>query len=395
MMLGVYVSIEPAPFDVAALAIAGYLFVHRRLRMPAATLLPVALLMIFGLANLVSLVMVRDPTPAIAFMAITFYLMALWVLIVAAQGYRSVEAMDAMLWGYSIGAGIAAALGIAAYLGFPGLREVMAPRGRLWGMFKDANVYGAYLVPAALYGVAQLIGQRTRHRLLWVGVVLACAGAVFLSFSRGAWGNIAAASGIFFVLFTFAAGFSRTWWRAMIVAPVLLVGAAVVTYQLLSVDAISEMFEMRFGLQSYDTLRFSNQQDVLTTALEHPLGLGPGATEREFQVAAHSVYIWALMETGLLGFLSLVGLMVVSVARATWLAVSARSLQHRLVFAVIAASLCAMYGEAAIIDVIHWRHFWVFLAFAWCPAPPLRSMDRAGARDDVRGRGALRRRAPS
>ena len=126
---------------------------------------------------------------------------------------------------------------------------------------------------------------------------------------------------------------------------------------------------MRFGMQSYDTLRFAIQRQALSTALEHPFGLGPGSTERTFSVAAHSTYIRALVENGVLGFLSLVGFMLVSAGRATWLAVCAPTLVDRLRYAVIAATLCAMFGEAAVIDTVHWRHFWLFLAFAWCPAP--------------------------
>ena len=374
MMLGAYVAIEPAPFDIAVVLLGGWLLVTRRLQVPGGAVLPLALLGLFGFANLVSLLVARDLASFYGFVAITFYLMALWVLIVAAQGQRGVSTTDAMLWGYSVAAGISALIGIIAYVGFPGMREVLGTKGRLYGFFKDANVFGAYLVPAALYGVTQLIGRRTRHRLVWGTLVFSCAGAVLLTFSRGAWGSIVVASTVFFMLLTLGAGLSRTWWRAMIVAPVVVVGAAVVLTQLLSVPAISELFELRFGLQSYDTLRFDNQRDVFSHAIEHPLGLGPGATAREFVLAAHSVYIWALMETGILGFVSLIGLMLASVVRATWIAVAARSLDHRLVFGVIAASLCALYVEAAVIDVIHWRHFWLFLAFAWCPTPPLRAV---------------------
>jgi hypothetical protein len=373
MMLGVYVTIEPAPFDVAVGLLGFYLLVTRRLHIPGAAFVPMCLLGLFGLANLISLLMVRDLSTHYDFLAITFYLMVLWVFIVAAQGHRAPSSTNAMLWGYSVAAGISAGIGIVAYLGLPGLYEIVVPKGRLYGFFKDANVFGAYLVPAAVFGLARLVGQATRHRFLWMLQVLACSGAVLLTFSRGAWGSILVAITIFFVLHTFGNGLSRTWWRAMIIAPIVLVGTAILTYELLDVPAVREMFDLRFGLQSYDTLRFNNQQEVLSHALEHPMGLGPGATDREFVLAAHSVYIWALMETGILGFVSLVGLMLASAARAIWLAVSARDLQHRLLFATIAATLCAMYGEAAIIDVIHWRHFWLFMAFAWCPAPPLRA----------------------
>jgi O-antigen ligase len=376
MMLGVYVRVEPAPFDVAAVAVSGYLLVTRRLRMSGVTLLPIALMLLFGFANLLSLVMVPNLPEVYGFVAVTFYLMLLWFVTVGAQGQRGVHTTDAMLWGYSLLAGVAGAAGVAGYLGFPGLREVAAPEGRLLGFFKDPNVFGAYLVPAALYGASLLIGRRTRHRLVWMAIILSCCGAILLTFSRGAWANLIVAGMVFAALFTFADGLSRAWWRAMIVVPILLTLIAAVAYQMLTFPAVSDMFDVRFGMQSYDTLRFSNQREVFEAALEHPLGLGPGSTGRMFVLAAHNVYIWALMETGILGFVSLIGMMLISAARAIWLAVAARDPDHRLLFGILAATLCAIYGEAAIIDVIHWRHFWLLLALAWCPAPVLRPQRR-------------------
>ena len=103
----------------------------------------------------------------------------------------------------------------------------MAPDGRLYGLFKDPNVYGAYLVPAALFAAAQLVARRSRNNLLWLSVIAACLGAVFLSFSRGAWANLVVAVGLFFVLFTFADGLSKVWWRTAILIPPLLIGLAV------------------------------------------------------------------------------------------------------------------------------------------------------------------------
>jgi O-antigen ligase len=333
-------------------------------------------MLLFGFANLLSLVMVPNLPEVYGFVAVTFYLMLLWFVTVGAQGQRGVHTTDAMLWGYSLLAGVAGAAGVAGYLGFPGLREVAAPEGRLLGFFKDPNVFGAYLVPAALYGASLLIGRRTRHRLVWMAIILSCCGAILLTFSRGAWANLIVAGMVFAALFTFADGLSRAWWRAMIVVPILLTLIAAVAYQMLTFPAVSDMFDVRFGMQSYDTLRFSNQREVFEAALEHPLGLGPGSTGRMFVLAAHNVYIWALMETGILGFVSLIGMMLISAARAIWLAVAARDPDHRLLFGILAATLCAIYGEAAIIDVIHWRHFWLLLALAWCPAPVLRPQRR-------------------
>lgn len=373
MFTGIYVKVEPAPFDLAIVATGIVLLATRSLKIPHSSLPAIFAVLVFGLANGLSLILTSDPSRAYGFLAITVYLMLAWGVVVAAQGHGGSRATDAMLSGYAVGGAVAAGTGIAAYVGVPVISAAMVPDGRLYGLFKDANVYGAYLVPVAIVALAKLIGRTSEHRLFWVATFAMSVGAVFLSFSRGAWVNLAIALAVFLVLFSFADGFSRTWWRMVLLFPPVLAMLAVLAYQLLSLEAVSDMFSIRFGMQGYDDLRFSNQADAFATALHHPLGLGPGSTETLFTTAAHSTYVRALVENGLLGALSLVGLMVLSGGRALWFAVASESLEHRLRFAVIAAALCGMYVEAAVIDTVHWRHFWIVMALAWCPAPFTRS----------------------
>ena len=88
-----------------------------------------------------------------------------------------------------MGAAIAAVTGIAAYLGAPVLGPIMVPDRRLVGLFKDPNVYGAYMGPAAVFAVSQVVHARGTARAAWLVTLAVCGGAVFLSFSRGAWIN--------------------------------------------------------------------------------------------------------------------------------------------------------------------------------------------------------------
>lgn len=369
MVTGIYVIVEPAPFDLFILVLGGLLLLSRRLSMPRAALAPGVLLALFVVTNLLSLVFSRDLPRSLFFFAVTGYLVVLWAILVAAQGVGRERTSDAILRGYAIGGTIAGVLGVVAYLGAPVIGPIMAPNGRLHGLFKDPNVYGAYLAPVSVIAIYHLIAVPDARRLPWLGALAASGAAVFLSFSRGAWGNLGVALAVFFFLFTFADGLGRSWWRTFVFFPPVALLLGLVAIQLLSVDAISNMFEMRFGMQSYDDLRFRIQAEAASVALQNPLGLGPGMTEKTFSVAAHSTYVRSLVEHGFLGLFSIVALVLVSIARSVWFAVFAAVQQDRLRFAVTAGVLCGMAVESAVIDTIHWRHYWVFLAMAWAPTP--------------------------
>lgn len=373
MVTGVVVSIEPAPFDVGAVALGGIFLLTRQLRLPRTTPVVHLLLALFVATNLVSLVFAQNMSRAYVFLAITLYLVMLWGLVVTSVGKRPTQVIEAILFGYTVGATIAAATGIAAYLGAPALKPIMVPGRRLVGLFKDPNVYGAYMAPAAVFAFAQVIRKHGTARLLWLLALGLCGAATFLSFSRGAWINLTVGVTTFFLLFSFADGLGKVWWRTIVLLPAAIILLTGVAYQLVSVDAIGEMFEVRFGYQQYDDVRFAIQIEAVRIALDNPLGLGPGSTEGVVSRSAHSLYVRTLVENGLLGALSLFAFLLMTVGRAVWIAIYSRALEDRLRFAVIAGGLVGALVESTVIDTVHWRHLWIFLALAWAPMPPSRT----------------------
>ncbi len=389
MASGVFVAIEPAPFDVGAVALAGLFLITRQLRLPRTTGAAYVLLALFVAANLASLVFAKNMTRAYIFLAVTLYLVALWGFVVTAVGKRPAQTTHAILLGYTVGAAIASATGIAAYLGAPVLGPLLVPGRRLVGLFKDPNVYGAYMAPAAVFAFAQVIRAQGMARARWLVVLGLCGGATFLSFSRGAWINVTVGVGTFFLLFTFADGLGKDWWRTVVLLPVAILFLAGFAYQLVSIDAIGEMFKMRFGYQQYDDVRFAIQIEAVRASLHSPLGFGPGSTEGAFSRSAHSLYVRTLVENGLLGAASLFSFLLLTLARSAWIAVFSRTLQDRVRFAVITGVLVGALVESAVIDTVHWRHLWIFLGLAWAPMPPRRASADASA-DMVRAEHAQR-----
>ena len=64
----------------------------------------------------------------------------------------------------------------------------------------------------------------------------------------------------------------------------------------------------RARYQSYDSERFYGQSGGIAVGERHLLGIGPGQFEGVVKLSAHSTYVRALAEEGVLGFMVLVGL---------------------------------------------------------------------------------------
>ena len=97
--------------------------------------------------------------------------------------------------GYVLAGIVSAFLGCAAYFGLIPGQAILLVNSRPKGLFKDPNVFGPYLVPMAIYAIANF-EDRARtfwNRAGWATVSLIAASAIFLSYSRACWINFAVA----------------------------------------------------------------------------------------------------------------------------------------------------------------------------------------------------------
>ena len=357
------VKAEPAPTDALAAAfiplafLAGRPAVHARLTV---ALISMFLLM---LANLVSVFLAPDPGSTLRFLAISVYLFAFWTALVLVITRHGRSMTRAALSAYTLGIGLTAIVALAIYMAYPPLFSLVAPKARLGGFFKDSNVFGAAVVPAIAFAIAAA-SESGRRRALWLGIAGGCAIASVMSYSRGSWVNAAVTLTAMYGLRVLGSRGQATvrtlasFFLAMaILAPVL--------WQVLQIPSVQEMLEIRLRYQNYDDNRFATQLDAILAAAEHPLGIGPGQSESTFSRATHSLYVRALIESGLIGFLAMVTLLFASLVRISWAALVERDEQNRLLMAVIAGSLWGLTAESFVIDTVHWRHFWLFLALAW------------------------------
>lgn len=292
------------------------------------------------------------------FLAIDFYLFALFVVgrsaILAWANDR--ERLFAMTFGAMLAASVAGMIaGIAVYGagGNPaGMRIVYAQR--LYGFFKDTNVFASYmLIPFFYYADRFFTSTKTKRVALSALASAVLSVGILLTFSRAAW----LAYGVGLLMFVIRAivkgpASGRIRAAGLIVVfsliVIVLVSGAV---KIGSLD-ISEITTSRLGIVGYDAKRFTAQEKAFGMFDRSPiLGVGPGNYEEYSKVSAHSLYHRLLGERGLLGILAY-GVFVVLFA--------IRAIRGKADF-FLAIAVTGVLLESFFIDTLHWRHLWLVL----------------------------------
>lgn len=360
-LLGV-AAFEPAPSDVVFGIVIAVAIVTGRYYVSAVPTPILGLLAAFLALNLISVVEVIEPGRAVIFLSITVYLMvfAIW----AAGFVQSARNARLVVIGYTFAAVASALVGIAALLvPFPG-SEVFLLDGccRAKGLFQDSNVYGPFLVPAALIMLQETIEPRLLDvRRPWKALMfMALMAGVLLSFSRGAWINAAVGVCVLVAVLLLRRGGAR---RMPAVLAILAV-AGIALGALVSAGGTTDFLEQRSGLQAYDVERFGAQRTGLELAERYPFGIGPGQFEAVSPVATHSTYIRVLSEQGVTGFFALLAVMLATLLFAVRNAALGWS-TYGIGSAALLGAWCGLMVNSLAIDTLHWRHLWLVAALIW------------------------------
>src|SRR5205823_5332936 len=144
--------------------------------------------------------------------------------------------------------------------------------------------------------------------------------------------------------------------------------ASAVVLVALQLDGVANLFGERAALtQSYDEGpegRFGGQEKAARLIVEHPMGIGAQQfAPHHHHEEPHNVYLAMLLNAGWLGGLIFLGLIG---------STGVLGLRHALVrgaaqplFLVVYACFVANAVEGAIIDIDHWRHFYLLMAMVW------------------------------
>ncbi|HEY7707609.1 MAG TPA: O-antigen ligase family protein [Gaiellaceae bacterium] len=360
VLLLAVVRIEPAPADLVFAVVIAVAFAAGQLHLERVPLSVTLLVSAFFALNLLASLGAVDAGRAAGYFAITLYLgvFGLWL----AAYVCSVQRARLVLVAYLAGAGLSAGIACVALVApFPGA-HVFVDGPRAQGLFKDPNVFGPFLVPAALILMEEIVAPRLLRVRLSAKLALLSVltiGVVF-SFSRAAWLNLAVGTVVLLAVLALRRGGGR---KTMSLLAVSLVAGAVLIGTVEATSSL-EFLSERAALQDYDTQRFSAQASSVELAAEHPIGIGPGQFESTSELSAHSLYVRSLAEEGVPGLLVVLGLMLLTLGFAARnVALGADT--YGIGSAGLLAAWCGLLANSSFVDTLHWRHLWLVAALIW------------------------------
>ena len=319
-------------------------------------------LALFLTLSIFSVIESIEASKAVVYLAITVYLI---VFSVWMAGYvDSVKRSTMIIKSYVIGAAVIGALStVALFVPIPGGELLLTSDGlRAQGLFQDPNVYGPFMVPAALLMLEEIINPRLltwRPTVKAIVFVILVAAATF-SYSRATWGSTVVGILVLLAILALRRGGSR---RAMWGLILLATGFAMATFVLSATGSLG-FIEERATLQSYDTDRFAAQRLGLELAFQKPLGIGPGQFEVISPVATHSTYVRALAEQGLLGLAAMLSILFGTLILALRNALLGRD-AWGIGSATLLGAWIGLLVNSAVVDTAHWRILWFVAALIW------------------------------
>lgn len=368
MTISGVVLIEPAPFDILISLFFTMFVLCGRLKLPTIMRLPLGLLAAFLFFNCASGGFASDNTALARFFIINVYMVAIFFSI-AGIVYTWRDGAHIVYEGYLISCVLIGS--ISLFLFFSGYHpELVIVNDRLKGTFKDPNVFAPFMVLGVLYSLSRIEECKRRFILVYFFYIVILSFCVLLSASRGAWLNLSVAVVAYLLARVGLGSWSGVNAMKLFILVLIAGSAGSVVAAVVDYAHLGEFLAVRAQLQEYDESRFALQGLGLQMAMNNLLGYGPG----QFEVvlgstvwtgsnAAHSLFVRVLFENGLGGFLSLLAFLGLSFTVALCLATV--RWRFRVLACISGSSLIGGIVNSAVIDTLHWRHFWIQLGITW------------------------------
>lgn len=355
------VFVEPAPYE-ALFALLTVVCLLSSLRLDGKIAPLIALLLVWNVSGVVALLPVMHDFKAVTFVVTSFYL-ALTAVMIAFLVADDPRRLNIIRTGYVFAAVSAALYGLAVYLFIlPGFEET---GGRIQSTFKDPNVFGPFLILPILFLIDRLLRVGFSLRVAVPMFILMA--ALFLSFSRGAWGHFLFSTALMFVLMFLTSESANLRIRLIGYSVIAIAGAAMLLALLLSFDVVGAMFQERANLlNEYDAGqggRFGRQLEGLGPLLETPFGFGPMQFAKLLGQDPHNVYINAFASYGWIGGITYVAMVIATLVFAFRAVFVRTPWQPYLILAL--STFTGTVLEGFIIDTDHWRHFYLMLGIIW------------------------------
>ncbi len=372
------VYFEPAPFDLLVLVILGVWLTFSTIKIADSSAAGV-LLCLCTLAVVIQAASLLLDDSNVRFAIITLYMVVLAIASFAvASSYPSV--LKVALIGYVLGAVIVTAFAMSIMLlSVPFPVDVTYGELRLQGFFKDANVLAPFLVSALMVLLASSYGRTAAPlSFSWIGRYLAVTillGGILLAYSRGGWVGLVVTVAVYMATLLVA---RRVVGVSTLLSLIIVLAILVYVIPRINLDPDSFLVQ-RAKLQSYDTTRFSVQEDALAGFRDAPLfGHGPGSADFLLKQSTHSLYLRILFENGLVGAISIGALILGAVWHSLRFTMRATSLESQRYGALLFSVLVGSLVIGSVIDILHWRHVWIFVGLGWACASVQARGDQAG-----------------
>ena len=370
---------EPAPYD--ALLIGAVILLPLVGLAPFARGLSVYLMLLCGIVagGFLAATQAGVLEVPVTHVIITLYLALSSVILAAFVADNPARNVRLIMSAYMVAAVVAATAALIGYFDVvPGAYDIFTEFGRARGTFKDANVLGAFLVPALLYAFNVVLTARFAHASLWALATPLLLFGTLLSFSRGAWLNLLVALAVYSFITFITAATNRE--RVKLFVSIVLAGVCAlgVLAAAQSIPKVAEIMGERAAFeQSYDVGpegRFGGQKKAVELVATHPLGIGAlefGRVHHNEDV--HEVYLNMFLNTGWLGGTLYIFLVLTTLVLGLQLVLRDRGGDG--VSAVLVAAFFGIALEGAVIDTDHWRHFYLIMAMIWGMALARQSID--------------------
>lgn len=361
-----FVFFEPAPYE---LLIVPLLLIWFALGLTIKRgFLPLTLMVLcFVCGGMIAATQKADVGGSFFYIVVTTFLATTSIFYAALIADKPTERLRVVFNAYIAAAIIGALIGILAYFRVLPNSHTFIFAGRAAGPFEDPNVFGPFLALPIVFLLRQILIQPLNKNLFnIIGLVILLA-AVFLAFSRAAWGLTAVGMTMMVAIVFISSNSNRLRTKITIMSVLgvfLLIGMIIFA---LSFEAVSSLFSERARLvQSYDGARFgrfARYSYGLEWIMEKPLGYGFGKSRETFGEDTHNVYIKSFLVYGWLG-----GIAYMSLVATTIYAAFKNIMKERPWQGYLQACLIVIIGHALVglvVDIDRWRHVYLIYGLTW------------------------------
>jgi hypothetical protein len=367
VFLGAFVINEPAPYELFLLP-AVVVWAAFGLKLNRHILPLIALLALYVAGGCLALTQVSDISGNALYVAVTAFL-ALSSIFFAAVIAEAPERRFALIKRAYIASALVVSLtAILAYFHLIPGSDLFLLYGRAKGAFQDPNVFAPFLVLPIVLLYRDILTSRLRASVWKGAALLILLFAIFLAFSRAAWGMAVLAVLLVTVMSAISEpkGPARLRIAFHFGAGIFLVATMIAIA--LSLPEVAGLFAERGTtlIESYDAGqfgRFGRHVAGFYLVQEHPLGLGPFVFAKLLGGDEHNMWLKGFTTYGWLGGFAYIALAVWTLVAATPLLFKPRPWQP-----IVQCLYAVFVGHLLIHNVIdndHWRHLFLIYGMLW------------------------------